>query len=1039
MDNLFCCLKPPDRGSRGKSIRSAASTGTSTSYIYSEKELPDLLQDEGEDYQKDQWQQVIAEKRNALLQTKSRVLPKFSDVDGVMAMVDEAGGLSPNMFLQTLKQQYTIHGHSGRISRIHNLFTSIQPFIVAVNTIVQNDTAASIVWGCLSLVFQSVLNYAAFWDDLQGLFEDVARDLPRFHGYVQVLQTPRLHSALRAVYATFIDLCMMTLDCLCSNRCFMAMRVQWSSFALEFKASSGQLVKLSTNFEKEAQLAHYQEEQRRHDQVIGTLLQTSTGQPTPKPTAHTLRSNVSIPRNDRFIGRTDTLALIHSVLKPNSGKSQPFKSCLIHSIGGMGKTETALEYTYRYSHSYGYILWLRAQTPDLLRESFITAVKSLGIVTNTQVSAGQARHLALEWFRTTDDPWLVVYDNAEDLTTLQEYWPAGPQGAVIVTSQNPGLGHLTSQSIQLQPMTASEGCTLIQNYLRRGASEQQHAEQLSDTLGGLPLAIVHFTGYITRSQCLIEHISASLNKRLHSSRVWRMQQDIPSVARAYQHTLDTVWEMAIQRLSEDARVLLEYIAFLDPDDIPVDMFIGRNNEDASNESTSSSWQYWDVYRFNDAIGILSERNLVNRTVLGNGIDSLRTHRALQISILQQLDEDLPRRAARFQDVVGMVRKAIPTANVVHRSDEKQFPQFEKYIPQASSVLRVFENSEPAIDGTLEFASILNDCCFYSFVKDNGAAVQSYAATGQKVCVQFPEDNTAAQVILADLLQTLSQILHYLSDAGRREALELAQRVLAMRKKALAGIPEDKWTKLQTINFARAHADLGWELCEADRPSEAEGLYQTCVDIYQRANAEIRLILIQTNQLMVLSTAQKVADTREQARSVVRAIESIADDDNPIVSVVRFQASLALFTVGDVEEALRLGLLVFQQRSAALGKSNNLALASQYCVAVYLQNSGDLEQAGKLLKEVLDASGQTDYWREEDIIRVKFRLSIVLRLGHHLAESETLMSQVAEYIKIQREKVSKAEFTDADDMAILDKGVTRCHGRTSGIWSNGEVW
>lgn len=65
----------------------------------------------------------------------------------------------------------------------------------------------------------SVLRYAKFWDDLQSLFEEVARALPRFHGYIQILHTPRLHSALRKIYSSFLNICFMTLKCLQTNKC----------------------------------------------------------------------------------------------------------------------------------------------------------------------------------------------------------------------------------------------------------------------------------------------------------------------------------------------------------------------------------------------------------------------------------------------------------------------------------------------------------------------------------------------------------------------------------------------------------------------------------------------------------------------------------------------------------------------------------------------------------------------------------------------------------------------------------------------------
>ena len=189
-----------------------------------------------------------------------------------------------------------------------------------------------------------------------------------------------------------------------------------------------------------------------------------------------------------------------------------------------------------------------------------------------------------------------MYDNAEDLATVHEFWPAGNGGAAIVTSQNPAFGHTTTHSIQLHPMPLSEGRALIQVYLGRGGSEKESAEHLSASLGGLPLAIVHFTGYIARSQCPIEHISKDLDQRLRTSTIWKLNRGTPANIGAYQHTLDTVWDLALQRLNDDARLLLDCIAFLDPDDIPVDLFIGDGGANEPSGAVDGRWEYWDMYK-----------------------------------------------------------------------------------------------------------------------------------------------------------------------------------------------------------------------------------------------------------------------------------------------------------------------------------------------------------------------------------------------------------------------------------------------------------
>lgn len=143
-------------------------------------------------------------------------------------------------------------------------------------------------------------------------------------------------------------------------------------------------------------------------------------------------------------------------------------------------------------------------------------------------------------------------------------------------------------------MLPEEGALLVQSYLGRGGSEKEAAENLAKSLGGMPLAIVHFTGYIVRSQCPVEQISQSLSNRLRASTISNIGSNISMETRAYQFTLDTVWDLSFHRLTEDAMLLLEYIAFLDPDHIPVDLFIG-GSEDSCDFSTAA-WQYWDILR-----------------------------------------------------------------------------------------------------------------------------------------------------------------------------------------------------------------------------------------------------------------------------------------------------------------------------------------------------------------------------------------------------------------------------------------------------------
>ncbi|KAI0105506.1 hypothetical protein GGR51DRAFT_560354 [Nemania sp. FL0031] len=102
-------------------------------------------------------------------------------------------------------------------------------------------------------------------------------------------------------------------------------------------------------------------------------------------------------------------------------------------------------------------------------------------------------------------------------------WQRNPGlSAIIITPQNPNLGIITSQQILLPPMALDEGSSFTQNILRCGASEKEEASQ----------------------SC--EHLDTS-------------------ATRQYNHTLDTVWDFAIERLSGRLASAFRTIAFIDPD------------------------------------------------------------------------------------------------------------------------------------------------------------------------------------------------------------------------------------------------------------------------------------------------------------------------------------------------------------------------------------------------------------------------------------------------------------------------------------------
>lgn len=96
-----------------------------------------------------------------------------------------------------------------------------------------------------------------------------------------------------------------------------------------------------------------------------------------------------------------------------------------------------------------------------------------------------------------------------------------------------------------------------------------------------------------------------------------------------------------------------------------------------------------------------------------------------------------------------------------------------------------------------------------------------------------------------------------------------------------------------------------------------------------------------------------------------------------------------------------------------------------------------------LRENLKNSYITIQWRNEDVARTRFRLSLVLQAMSRPSEAEIMKAEAMkmreEWEDALRDLRSKKQTSDKDEMELFDFGVTLWHGRTTGIWSDGLHW
>ncbi|CAI6332469.1 unnamed protein product [Periconia digitata] len=1013
-----CCFPFRFAPTRRRSI----SDSDSLSELEKDVEYPDLMNNEGSTLQTDLWRLTVRDK----LADSYTSTEAFRDVLILNLDFDSC--------LASLSQQYLLEGFSKHVPRVRTVLESIKPFIAAITTMVQSSMIAGLVWGSMQLILANAVKLSDSFDSASKMLQDLAKLLPRFQAYTQVLHTPRLHAALREVYSTFIDFAFALVRFLLSHRCYTMVKIQWSTVTRQYNATKDQLAISCSDFEAEASLANVQVQGERHREVVERLSRSRSGDGG-------LESTVPAPRNVVFTGRDTILERIHEMLTLDSGETNAMgrsrQSVLIHNIGGMGKTEVALEYTYRYSRAYTHIFWLHAETATTLLSSFLKAVAKLDLLTETAASDLKVQ-VGLEWLRSTTKTWLLVFDNAIEWTAIRKFWPAGDRGSILVTSQNPALDRITSHAIELPPMNPEEGCTLLQRYLNRGRSEQKEGEALSTKLGGMPLAISHFAGYVANSQCSIKYITEVLCSRFESSAIWKSTTSISTSP--YSHTLATVWDMAFVRLTSEARKLIRIMAFLDPDGVPEDIFIPV-------EPQSDGHSTWTPASFNESVRILRERHLINRDSLETH-SVLRTHRALQQSILGRLDTDETLREETFEEAVSLIRAVLPEHDVRKRGDPSQWPKFRKYISQVVAMNQAFSESGTKQHGTLEFATVLRDAG--SYLLNNGYQSDGIPIleTGRTICINLiKEENAPASVTLEDITSFLQVYNHFLGIKGRKRSLALTTENLERRHQATTKIDHSSWSDLDHIRLSRALLDKGCASAQMNLTDAAEENMEAAISTGEAVGGEAsipsRYGMIYGCRMWVLGPRKAEDLIESSSKRALELLNSSVGETNPLTLLTRYNVGVAEFALGHTESALKAFQDVTNTRVKQLGEGHHDVLAGRYMMAVCYQNVGKLEDAENELRRTLDNNLQSVQWRNEDLARSQYRLGLVLASMNRPSEAQRMLEEARELQKTWYDDLPE-KFKESDvgqDVAMegFDFGVTLWHGRTTGIFSNGTYW
>ena len=501
---------------------------------------------------------------------------------------------------------------------------------------------------------------------------------------------------------------------------------------------------------------------------------TDPADAAPPPTSETPPTlpifSVPYARNPNFTGRASLLKAVREALE--GGEAAALTQAIV-GLGGVGKTQLALEYAYRHRQDYKVVWWVRSEGPELAGDYGRLAVR-LGLLKEEEAKQPELVAEAQRWLQQNSG-WLLILDNAENPQAIYEYLPRGGDGHVIITSRSQAFGGV-ARAVEVPEFPRPESIA----FLKKRTGQEEGADALAEEVGDLPLALEQAAAYVEATGCTLgDYVGLFRTSR---ETLWKNEK--PPLG--YTKTVGTTWAVAMKTLQEKepaAAKLLNLLAFLAPDDIPRDLFA----KGAEHLPDSLAEVVKDQLALNRAIAALRHYSLITADD-----DSLSLHRLVQHVTRDRLSDD--ERGKWAAAAVRLLNAAFPFKD----DDPATWPGSGSLLPHVLAAAEHAADAEVELDAV---GRLLNQAGLYLEVRAEFAAAKMAFRRALTIAEKTyaPDDRRVAIRV-----NNLGAVLHDMGDlAGAREHYE---RALAIDEKAYG--PDHPTVAIRVNNLGRVLQAMG---------------------------------------------------------------------------------------------------------------------------------------------------------------------------------------------------------------------------------------
>jgi tetratricopeptide (TPR) repeat protein len=630
--------------------------------------------------------------------------------------------------------------------------------------------------------------------------------------------------------------------------------------------------------------------------------------------------NLPFQPNPTFTGRDTDMEKLGKVLQ-NHGQAETTQIVVLHGLGGVGKTQLAVEYAWKHLGEYDAVFWMKADRPEALDTSLVALAQLLGLPEVGEREQAVQIKAVLDWLNN-HERWLLIADNADtDAATKAVFKRLSPSliGHLLITSRISDWP-VNIQDLILDVLSPDDATRYLLDRVarkRHNAGGDPTARGLAQELGHLPLALEQAASFIVEMRW-------SYMKYQDQFRDARLE--ILSEGREggthYPTSVAKTWSITLEELGPLARALLRIAAWFAPDAIPREIFSANKEvllEVLTKETTISD------LAIEKALVELDRFSLVRLTS-----KTVSVHR-----LLQAVEQD----SLRKEECERWLDSAARLFNALAPRSSDNVSTWAVWLSLGPHAEALLEHIKRHVVDTLPIALMANQ--FGLFLYARGAYTQVEPLYQRSLTIR----EKALGPEHPDVAQSLNNLAVFYAAQGQyAQAEPICQRALAIREKALGLEHPDVAQSLN--NLATLSADQG-------QYAQAAPLYKQALAVREKTlDPEHPDIAYSLNGLAVCYNSQGQYTKAETLYKQALAIrEKVGLEDPEVAASLDYLGTL----YADQDQSPKAETLYRQAltiREKALGPEHpDMAKSLDYLATLYA-DQGQYPKAETLYRQAL---------------------------------------------------------------------------------------